>query len=434
MRRRVVAALAACVMLWASGGSLVRADEIAEEEVSKEERERVILEFLNGSAEEKYIVWLEEVIAEFEEANPNIRVELQTISIDSYNQTVMTRFSSGDVPDLLYFSANDMTDMVPGGNILDLSGSESLEHYPEGMLDTFTADGKVYALPIANDFMCVNYNKAAFARAEIAETPGTWEEFLEVCRKLQKAGITPIAAGFAEQWVVNGTAQTVYCAEVLAGHGPSLAEMTDRSRRFSETEQWRGFCTKLQEIYPYMNEEPFGKDQNTCYSMFASGEVAMILNGTWTVTNATAMNPDAEFGIFPLPVSETAEENGMPMYPPESAVAVAAQSRHREEAVKFLEYMMSPESASLYAQMGAGIPIVKGADTSELNGAFRDAADLMNRGAVEVISSKSFPSAQEDAFIRRVSAFFLDGCRDIEGVLEALDADFDRLAGQSARG
>lgn len=67
-----------------------------------------------------------------------------------------------------------------------------------------------------------------------------------------------------------------------------------------------------------MNEDPFGKDQNTCYSMLANGEAGMILNGTWTVTNATAMNPDAEFGIFALPVSETAEDNVMPMCPPES--------------------------------------------------------------------------------------------------------------------
>lgn len=89
--------------------------------------------------------------------------------------------------------------------------------------------------------------------------------------------------------------------------------------------------------------------------------------------------------------------------------------------------MMSPESASLYAEKGAGIPIVKGVDTSNLEGAFKDAADIMNSGEVMVISSKSFPSANEDAFINDVSEFFLDECEDIEGALETLDADFDNL-------
>lgn len=72
-----------------------------------------------------------------------------------------------------------------------------------------------------------------------------------------------------------------------------------------------------------MNDDPFGTDQNTCYSLLANAEAGMILNGTWTVTNATAMNPDAEFGIFALPVSENEEENVMPMCPPESAPGTA---------------------------------------------------------------------------------------------------------------
>ncbi|WP_373218264.1 hypothetical protein [Ruminococcus sp. 5_1_39BFAA] len=51
----------------------------------------------------------------------------------------------------------------------------------------------------------------------------------------------------------------------------------------------------------------------------------------------------------------------------------------------------------------------------------------MNSGEVKVISSKSFPSANEDAFINDVSGFFLDGCEDVEGALETLDTDFDNL-------
>lgn len=431
MKRKVLAGMLICAMVlgMTACGSKGGSDEsVKKEDVSNAEGEQVTLEFINGSAEEQYVAWLDEVIANFEEENPDIKIEIQKTSIDSFNQTVMTRFAAGDVPDLFSFSANDMEDMVPSGYVLDVSGSPNMENYSEGMLDAFTKDGKVYALPIANDFMCVTYNKAVFEEAGIKETPGTWSEFLEICEKLQKKDIVPIASGFSEQWVVNGTSQTVYCAEVLANDGPALADMVDRSSQFADTSQWEGFFTKLQEIYPYMNTDPFGTDQNTCYSMLANAEAGMILNGTWTVTNATAMNPDAEFGIFALPVSENEEDNMMPMIPPESAVAVAAESPHKDEALKFLEYMMSPESASLYAEKGAGIPIVKDVDTSNLKGAFKDAADIMNSGEVKVISSKSFPSANEDAFINDISSFFLDGCKDIDGALKTLDTDFDNLA------
>ncbi len=431
MKKKTLAALFAGILAVGSmtGATVWAVDEVAEGDVADAEGEQVTLEFINGSSEEQYVAWLDEVIANFEAENPNIKVEIQKSSIDGFNQTVMTRFAAGDVPDLISFSANDMTDMVPSGYIYDLSGIDSLSNYSEGMLDAFTTDdGKVYALPIANDFMCVTYNKTAFENAGIEKAPETWDEFMDACQKLQDAGITPIASGFSEQWVINGTSQTTYCAQVLGNNGPDLASMVDRTNTFKDTEQWKAFFEKLQAMYPYMNNDPFGTDQNTCYSMLANAEAGMILNGTWTITNAIAMNPDAELGIFALPVSDNAEDNLMPMNPPESGVAVAAESPHAQEAVKFLEYMMSPESASLYAEKGAGIPIVSGVDTSELTGAFKDAADIMNSGAVKMITSKSFPSANEDAFINDVSEFFLDGCEDVDAALETLDTDFDNLA------
>ena len=437
MRRKYLSVILACgLVLGLTGGidgsgraeAADSKDTVDEKDVSNAEGEQVTLEFINGSSEEQYVAWLDEIIAEFEEANPNIKIEVQRGSIDSFNQTVMTRFAAGDVPDLFTFSENDIDDMVPSGYVMDLSGSQNVANYAEGMLDSLSLDGKVYALPISNDFMCVTYNKTVFADAGITEAPDTWSSFLEACQKLKDAGVVPIASGFSEQWVVNGTSQTTYCAEVLGNGGPALAEMVDRTYKFSEVEQWKEFFTRLQDMYPFMNNDPFGTDQNTCYSMLANGDAAMILNGTWTITNSIAMNPDGDFGIFALPVSENAEDNKMPMCPPAGGFAVSAETTHKEEAVKFLEFLTSPESASLYAEKGAGIPIVQGVDTSSLTGGFKDAADIMNSGDVKVISSKSFPSANEDSFINNISNFFLDECEDIDGALESLDEEFDNLA------
>lgn len=433
MGKKYLVFILACLFLGvtACGNSNTKESDVETTEagdITNIEGEQITLEFINGSTEEQYVAWLDEMIAGFEAENPNITIEIQRVSIDSFNQTVMTRFAAGDVPDLLTFSENDMTDMVQEGYIQEITNSASVANYAEGMLDSFTSEGKVYALPISNDFMCVTYNKAVFNKAGITEVPTTWSEFLDVCKSLQEQKLLPIASGFSDQWVVNGTSQTVYCAAVLGSDGPELASMVDRTNKFQETGQWRDFFTKLQEMYTYMNADPFGTDQNTCYSMLANGEAAMILNGTWTVTNVMAMNPDGDYGIFGLPVSENAEDNKMPMCPPSSAIAVSAGSTHKEEALKFLEYLTTPESAAVYAEKGAGIPIIQGVDTSGLTGALKDAVDIMNNGNVRIISSKSFPSANEDVFINNVSSFFLDGCADIDAALSSLDTDFDNLA------
>lgn len=234
MKKRYLAMLlAGCMMFGMAGCSSGGSGE----EVSNEEGEQITLEFLDGTTEEQYQAWETEMIEAFEEGNPNIKIEVQKVSTDSFNQTVMTRFASGDAPDILTFTENDITDMVPSGYIMDLSDSANIENYDEGMLDSLSLDGKVYALPIANDFMCVTYSKDVFEAAGITEVPKTWDEFMDVCATLQENGVTPLVAGFADQWAVNGVGQTVYCAAVLGSDGPALADMVDRTNTFAGTEQ-----------------------------------------------------------------------------------------------------------------------------------------------------------------------------------------------------
>ncbi len=394
---------------------------------SKVEEGQVVLELLDGTSEKQYQEWETEMIEAFEKENPDIKIEIQKVSTDSFNQAVMTKFASGDAPDVFTFTENDIADMVPSGYIMDISDSANIANYDEGMLNSLSKDGKVYALPIANDFMCVTYSKDVFEKAGITKVPKTWNEFMDVCKTLKDVGVTPLVAGFADQWAVNGVGQTVYCASVLGNDGPTLADMVERKNTFTETEQWKDTFEKISEMYTYMNEDLFGTDMNTCYDMVANGEAAMIPNISSAVTNVMAMNPEGNYGIFALPVSDNAEDNLMPMCPPANGFAVSDSSEHKEEALKFIEFLTSPESATVYAEKGAGIPIVKGVDTTSLEGAFKDGADLIQNSQVELISSKSFPSANEDAFIKALSDFFLGECKDVGGTLERLDTDFDNL-------
>lgn len=425
MKTKIVAVLlSGCLTAGLAGTVTVQAKE---KKVTKEEGEQITLELMDGTSETQYQEWEEEIIARFEEENPNIKIEITKVSTDSWNQTVMTRFASGDAPDLFTFTENDVADMVPSGYVMDLSESANIENYDEGMLDSLSVDGKVYALPISNDLMCVTYSKDVFEKAGITEVPKTWDAFMKVCETLKEQDIIPLVAGFADQWAVNGVGQTTYCAAVLGQDGPALADVASRKVTFAGTEQWKNTLTKISEMYPYMNEDLFGTDMNTCYDMVANGEAAMIPNISAAVNNVMSMNPDAEYGIFALPVADSEENNKMPMCPPAKGFSISESTAHKEEAMKFLEYLTSPESITVFAEKGAGIPIVKGVDTSSLTGAFKDGADMIQSGDFKLITGKSFQSSFEDAFIRDLSDFFLEGCKDVDAALEQMDTDFDNL-------
>lgn len=60
---------------------------------SKVEEGQVVLELLDGTSEKQYQEWETEMIEAFEKENPDIKIEIQKVSTDSFNQAVMTKFA-----------------------------------------------------------------------------------------------------------------------------------------------------------------------------------------------------------------------------------------------------------------------------------------------------------------------------------------------------
>ena len=56
-------------------------------------------------------------------------------------------------------------------------------------LETFSIDGKVLAVPYANDYRIAYYNKEHFKQAGIETAPKTWDEVYDALKKIKEAGI-----------------------------------------------------------------------------------------------------------------------------------------------------------------------------------------------------------------------------------------------------
>lgn len=77
--------------------------------------------------------------------------------------------------------------------MLDQNGLK--DTYQAGLLDYYSFDNNVYALPDGNNIEVVYYNKDLFAQAGIAAPPTTFEELLKDVKLLKDKGITPLAIG-----------------------------------------------------------------------------------------------------------------------------------------------------------------------------------------------------------------------------------------------
>ena len=101
--------------------------------------------------------------------------------------------------------------------------------------------------------------------------------------------------------------------------------------------------------------------------------------GSWLITDIEQEMPDAEIEFVPFPALQGGQgrfwDSGLG-----SIWVLAANSQHPEEAGKFLDFLVSPESAEVWAEQ-ANIPLPVTLDTSTL-----EVSPLLTR-VIEVLNS-----------------------------------------------
>lgn len=115
--------------------------------------------------------------------------------------------AAGTAPDFVKGSFTMVDKYISAGIVAPLNTYldkwEETQYLDKTYLDMFTRDGKVYGLPMEVTPMLFGYNKALFAEAGLKEPPKTWDEALEMAKKLnnpdkQVAGYATLAAEWTE--------------------------------------------------------------------------------------------------------------------------------------------------------------------------------------------------------------------------------------------
>lgn len=260
-----------------------------------------------GKTEISFLMWgdggdtqtaYEDVIASFEDANPDISVNAEFLNTNDYDNILKTRLSGGAGPDVYGFDLGNIDTFVADGFAADLSdGGESYlsKLTPEAAEDSQRAGG-TYNLPISLSGNGLIYNKALFDQAGITEEPTTYTELLAASEKLKAAGITPFAMSAQDNWWPQFI---VYYP--LAEHGANEelgAEMAAGETTFSDSEAWAESLDIVRELTPYYMPNPVGTSQTAAQSAFLSGQAAMF-PATWILSDARDADLDVEYMNFP---------------------------------------------------------------------------------------------------------------------------------------
>lgn len=334
-----VATLAGC------GGSSTGGDASSDNSGSSDGQ--VTIKFVHKFPEAARMEFFEKVVADFEAANPNIKIEMTAYGDEEIKDKTRVLLGSADAPDIFFtWSGERIMQYVRSGNSMDITkyfeeDSEWKDSFNQSMLETCNKDGSYWAVPWDYSSKEIIYNKAVFEAAGITELPTTWTEFLDCCEKIKATGVTPIAVGNQYSWVVchflttlNGklvpqeTTEKNYSMEEIAYTDPGYAEALDM----------------MAELYElgYINADVNSMTWETSQAMVQEGTAGMIYEEVQNfVIYEEVMGDNWAYFDFPEIEGANGEEGFITGGP--DVFMVNSESEHPDEAITFLKYITSAE-------------------------------------------------------------------------------------------
>jgi multiple sugar transport system substrate-binding protein len=153
-------------------------------------KEPVVLEYWQIEQGPNFAKVMDEAMKEFEDLYPNIRVNLSVAPYQEMNNRVFPVFTNGGPGPDIFMTGGVITTTLarmPYGyiDITDrVKASGMKDKIPPGVWPPMEDEGKVFGMPLdALPFM-LTYNKDLYEAVGIAGPPETWEELLEVAKKI----------------------------------------------------------------------------------------------------------------------------------------------------------------------------------------------------------------------------------------------------------
>lgn len=290
---------------------------------------------------------LEQMIQEYEELNPGVKIELETVGGGAdYGAALKAKFNSGDKPDI--FNNGGFTDLdLWLEHLEDLSDQPWVENLVDVAKEPMTKDGKLYGQPLNLEGYGYIYNKDLFEQAGISELPKTLEELEAAAKKLQDAGITPFVNGYGEWWVLGNHFVNIPFAQ-QDDPNAFIQGLNEGSQSIVGNEVFQQWVDLFDLTLEYGNRNPLQTDYNTQVTEFATGQAAMTQQGNWTQVAISETNPDINIGFLPMPINNNAETmDKLPVGVPNNWV-VHKNSEVKEEAKAFLNWMVSSDVGQRY--------------------------------------------------------------------------------------
>lgn len=230
--------------------------------------------------------------------------------------------------------------------------TEVKNNYHDVWTDLGTVKGTLYAVPFkATHKSTIWYNQDTLRR--YGQPPQTWEELLDLCRRLADSGIAPMSVGGADGWVLTDWFENVYLQQSgtakyhqltrreIPWTDPSVRAALETLRQLLGQDRFvsRGKGGALQTEFAQSVLAVFGPQASAAMVYEGDFVAAVIRKDT-----AATVGQTARFFPFPGPVAESRRI----VVGGDQAVAF----RSDPTTMRFLRFLASAQAGEVWARRG----------------------------------------------------------------------------------
>ncbi|MCZ8515628.1 sugar ABC transporter substrate-binding protein [Paenibacillus filicis] len=325
---------------------------------------------------------IKKMIASFEAANPNIKVELISPPLESADNKISTLLSVKDELDVLEVRDVTVKQFVTNKWIADLtsytsawSGYKNLNANSLAMANYI--DNKPYYIPYGLYQKMLFYRKDWFDQKGLTP-PKTWDDLAKAAKTLTDSPNNRFGYSFR-----GGSGADGYIVDLLRDYNGTNVNLDDAmflksgATIFSTPEAKQGMA-----LYVSLYKDGSPKDSiNWAFAEqvqgFVSGATGMLIQDPDTIDPVKQGLKEGTWATAPMPTGPS----GASHYKVGAAGwGMTSYSKHPKEAWKLIEFLSSPEQNAVFTKVAGVIPIHNSASVDKYfkEGAYKPYIDMAN--------------------------------------------------------
>lgn len=285
-----------------------------------------------------------DMAGKFQEAYPNINIEVEKIKDDSeYWNAMKMRASANQLPDVMFnkpFTLSRFKDYL-----IDLSDLDATRN--NELAAGYGLDGKILGIPMTAGYEYVYYWKDMFEEVGV-EVPTTWDQLKEVSRTLQdyygkdNPDFMAIALGAKDEWPDYPFMEFMPALE--GGNGQNWNDMAKTDAPFAADTDIAKAYQKAYDLFTsgVFGKDPLGLGSDQATALFAQKQAAITALGDWGLQNIQNGTDDySQLGTFYLPARNTESDPFRVIVQGDSFMGITTHSKNPEAAKAFVEWFYS---------------------------------------------------------------------------------------------